>query len=148
MFKINKLESTLSNDCGLTTNDDGVCFNWSLHLEDSSNVQTISGMLHQLMDPRGEYLENYRCVDERQNFNTSTKAVYVTQLSDALMQLNILRYTDSISKKFIPNLIIDEQISLWSNRMLLSGVIYLNKEQSHCEHYTSGVKVDNILGLD
>ena len=46
-----------------TTNNDGVSIDWSLHLEDSSNVQTISWMLHQLMDPREEYLENYRCVD-------------------------------------------------------------------------------------
>ena len=46
MFEINKLESTLCNDCRHTTNN-----------EDSSNVQTISGMLHQLMDPMGEYLK-------------------------------------------------------------------------------------------
>ena len=61
MFKINKLESTLCNDCGHTTNNDGVCIDWSVHLEDSSNVQTISGIVHQLMDPRGEYLANNRC---------------------------------------------------------------------------------------
>ena len=42
-------------------------------------------MLHQLMDPRGEYLENYRSVDGCQKLNTSPKAVYVTQLSDALI---------------------------------------------------------------
>ena len=34
MFKINKLESTVSNDCGLTTNNDGVCIAWSLFLWD------------------------------------------------------------------------------------------------------------------
>ena len=90
MFKINKLESTFCNNCADTTNNDGVCIDWSLHLEDSSNVQTISGMLHQLMDPRGEYLENYRCVDRCQTLNTSTESVYVRALSDALsMQLNI-----------------------------------------------------------
>ena len=85
MFKINinKLESTLCNDCGLTANNDGVCIDWSLCLEDSRNLQTISGMLHQLMDPMGEYLENYRCVDGYQKLDTSTKAVYVIQLSDA-----------------------------------------------------------------
>ena len=54
MFKINKLESKLCNDCGHTTNNDGVCIDLSLHLEDLSNVQTISGMLHQLIDPKGE----------------------------------------------------------------------------------------------
>ena len=45
MFKINinKLESTLCNDCGHTTNNDGVCIDWSLRLEDSSNLQTIRG---------------------------------------------------------------------------------------------------------
>ena len=31
---------------------------------------------------------------------------------------------DDISKKFIPSLSIDEEISLWSNGMVLSGVIY------------------------
>ena len=61
MFKINKLESTLCNDYGHTTNNDGVCIDWSVHLEDSSNVQTISGIVHQLMDPRREYLANNRC---------------------------------------------------------------------------------------
>ena len=44
MFKINKLESTLCNGCGHTANNDGVCIDWSLHVEYSSNVQTISGI--------------------------------------------------------------------------------------------------------
>ena len=60
MFKINKLESALCNNCGHTTNNNDVFIDMSLHLEDSSNVQTISGTLHQLMDLREEYLENYR----------------------------------------------------------------------------------------
>ena len=77
IFKINKLESTLCNDRGHTTNNDGVYIDWSLHLVDSSNFHTISGMLHQLVDPRGEYLKNYRCADRCQKLNTSTKAVYV-----------------------------------------------------------------------
>ena len=34
MFKINKLKSKLCNDCSLTTNNDGVYIDWSLHLED------------------------------------------------------------------------------------------------------------------
>ena len=54
MFKNNNLESKLCNDCGHTTNNDGACIDWSLDLEDSSIVQTISGILHQLMSPRGE----------------------------------------------------------------------------------------------
>ena len=53
---------------------------------------------------------------------------YVTQLSDAhIIQLNIFKYIDGISKKFIPNLSIDEEISLWGNRMVLSGVIMKEK---------------------
>ena len=83
MFKINKLESILCNDCGHTTNNGGIFIDWYLHLK-------IQAMF-QLMDPRGEYLENYRCVDAYQKFNTSTKAVYVTQLYNALViQLNIM----------------------------------------------------------
>ena len=101
-------------------------------------------MSHQFTDPRGEYLENYRCADGSQKLNTSTKAIYVTQLSDALiMQLNIFKHIDRISKKFSPNLSIGEKISLWDNRMVLSGVIYHEGEQSHCGHYTSEVNVNN-----
>ena len=44
---------------------------------------------------------------------------------------------------FIPNLSIDEKISFGGNRMVLSGVIYHEREQSHCGHYTSGVNVNN-----
>ena len=148
MFKINKLESTLCNDCGHTTNNDDVCIDWSLHLENSSNFQTISGILHQLMDPRGEYLENYRCVDRCQKLNTSIKTVYAMQLSDApIIQLNIFKYIDVMSKKFISNLTIDEEISFWGSRMVLSGVIYHMGEQPHCVHYTSGVNLDNTWFL-
>ena len=66
----------------------------------------------------------------------STKAVYFTQLSDSLIiQLNIFKYIDDISKKFMPNLSIDEEISPWGNRMVLSGTVYHegDGEQSHCE---------------
>ena len=59
IFKIVKLDSTLCNDFGHTAKDDGVCIHWSFHLQDSSNIQTTNGMLHQLMDPREEYVENY-----------------------------------------------------------------------------------------
>ena len=44
-------------------------------------------------------------------------------------------------------MIIDEEISFWGNRMVLSGVIYQEGEQCHCEHYTSGVNVDNTWFL-
>ena len=88
MSKINELESTLCNDCGHTTKNDGVCIDWCLHLDNSNNVQKISRMSHQLMDPTGEYLDNYRCVYRYQKLNTSTKAVYVMQLSDALIIYN------------------------------------------------------------
>ena len=70
------------------------------------------------------------------------------ELSAALIiQLNIFKYTECASKKFIPNLIIDEEISLWGNRIVLSDVIYHEAEQSHCGHYTSGVNVDNTWFL-
>ena len=107
-------------------------------------------MLHQFMGPSGggEELENYRCVDGCQKLNTSTKAVYVTQLSDALiLQLNIFKYIDGIGKKFIPNVSIDGEISLRDNRMVFSGVIYHEGEQSHCGHYTSEVNMNNTWFL-
>ena len=42
---------------------------------------------------------------------------------------------------------IDKEISLWRNRMVLSGGIYGEGEQSHCGHYTLEVKVDNAWFL-
>ena len=58
MFKFKKLESAFFNDCGHIINN-VVCIEWFLHLEDSSNFQTVDGMLHQLMDPGGEILEGF-----------------------------------------------------------------------------------------
>ena len=59
----------------------------------------------------------------------------MSQLSDALIiQLNIFKHIDGISKKFIPYLSIDEEILLWGNTMVFSGVIYHEGEQSHCGH--------------
>ena len=37
IFKTKRLESTLCNACGHTASNDGVCIDWSLHLEDSTN---------------------------------------------------------------------------------------------------------------
>ena len=72
----------------------------------------------------------------------------MTQLSDALIiQLNIFKYIDRISKKLIPNLNTEEENSLWDNRMVLSGVIYHDGEQPYCAHYTSGVNVDDTWVL-
>ena len=52
------IKPALCNDFGLATNNDSVFFcMFSLHVEDSSNIQTISGMLRQFMDPKGKYLE-------------------------------------------------------------------------------------------
>ena len=63
--------------------------------------------------------------------NTLTKAGYVTQLSDALIiQLNIFKYIDVITKKVLCNLSVNEEIWLWGNAMLLFGVIYHEGEQS------------------
>ena len=84
MLKINKLESALCNDCGHATNNDGVCIYWSLYLEDSRSVQTISGILHQLVDPRREYLENHRGVGGCQKLNTSRKSMSHSYLMDIL----------------------------------------------------------------
>ena len=38
---------------------------------------------------------------------------------------------------------IDEEVVLWGNTMVLSGVIYHEGQQSDCGHYTSEVQVNN-----
>ena len=47
--KNDKLESTLCNDCGHTANNDGVCTDQSLHIDETSNVQTNNNQLINLM---------------------------------------------------------------------------------------------------
>ena len=129
IFKIGKLESTLCDECSHNTNN-GVCFDCSLHLNNSSNNQTIGWMLHQLMDPRGEVSENYRCADGFQKTNTSTKSVYVRQLSNKLViQKNIFKYIGGISNKVIHNVSIDEEISLWEIQCYFL-VFFIKKEDN------------------
>lgn len=87
-------------------------------------------MLHQLMDPRGEVLENYRCADGFQKTNTSTKSVYVRQLSNKLViQKNIFKYIGGISNKVIHNVSIDEKISLWEIQCYFL-VFFIKKEDN------------------
>ena len=70
-----------------------------------------------------------------------------------IIQLNIFKYIDGISKKFVPNFSIDEEVSLWGNRMELSRVIYHDGEQSHCApgdytgHYSPGVNMEKYLAF-
>ena len=59
------------------------------------------------------------------------------------IQLSIFKYIGGINKKVVPNLIIDEEIVLWGNAMVLSGVIYHKGQQSDHGYYTSGVKINN-----
>lgn len=58
-------------------------------------------------------LENCRCKDVKQKLNTSTKAAYVTKLSDALiMQLNIFKCIGGIIK-VSTSLSIGKKILYW-----------------------------------
>ena len=59
------------------------------------------------------------------------------------IQLNLFKHIGGIIQRVIPNSSIDGEISLWGNRIVLSGVIYHEPEQSHCRHYTSGVNFHN-----
>ena len=93
------------------------------------------------MDPRGEYLGNYRCADSCQKLNTSTKAVYLTQLSDALiLQLNTFKYIADISRKFI-----DKKISLWEQEWYFL-LLYITKENNLIADITYQ-ELDNIWFL-
>lgn len=101
IFKFDKLESMFCNNCGHTANVNGICIDLSLHFEYRSNVQTISGIYHYLMDPIEEYSENCRC-DVCQRLSTLSGAL--------VLQLNIVKYVGGIIKKVICNLSIDEEI--------------------------------------
>ena len=61
MFKVTTLESTVCQSCNHTIDKQETCNHLSLHLEDTSSLQTISGILRTVMDPHGMPLLNYRC---------------------------------------------------------------------------------------
>ena len=64
-----------------------------------------------------------------------------------IVQLSIFKFIGGINKKVIPNLSIDEEIVLWGNTMVLSGLVYYEGQQSDSEHYTSEVQMDKTWFL-
>ena len=107
--------------------------------KDSSNIQTISGILSQLTDPRGEYLENYRSANGCQKFNASAKAVCFTQLSDALIiQVNIFKYSGVSVIRLFPTYVLMRKFHLeeieWNYFLFflffLSGFSFMNVHDS------------------
>ena len=149
IFKLTMLESTVceKDDCGKAINVDNSHNVWTVELEDTRNLQTVSGILNNVMDPRGRPLTDYRC-DGCQTINSCTKAYYVTHISDfVIIQLNIFKYIDGAIKKMIPTLRIDEEIYLWGNTMTLHAIIYHVGQQANSGHYTSSVRVNDTWFL-
>ena len=77
-----------------------------------------------------------------------SKVPYIKEgsICPTIFDINI-KYIDGIIKKFIPNLSIDEEITLWGNKVVLFSVIYHEGEQSDCRHYTSGFMMENTWFL-
>ena len=145
MFKVSILESTVCerDDCHKARNVDDVGIDWQVNLEDTSYLQTVSGIISKIMDPRGTTLDHYIC-DGCHTRGSCTKAYCVTYTSDfIIIQLCIFKFIDGISEKIIPTLKIDEEIFLWGNTMTLHALIYHEGEQANSGHYTSGVKVND-----
>ena len=95
-------------------------------------------MLHQSMDPRGDYLEHYRCADGCQKLEYINKdSTYHTVIWCTNCTTKHFQISGDINRKFVPNLSINDEISLWGNRMVLFDII------CHSGHYTSRVKVNN-----
>ena len=91
------------------------------------------------MDPRGEYLENYRCANGCQKFNASAKAVCFTQLSDALIiQVNIFKYSGVSVIRLFPTYVLMRKFHLeeieWNYFLFflffLSGFSFMNVHDS------------------
>ena len=77
-LELMNFESALCNDCGHTKNNDGVCIDWSLYLDNSSNHQTIRGVATSVNGRNKGRIFRKLDVDECHKINASTKAVYVT----------------------------------------------------------------------
>ena len=125
----------------LSFNDDYM-FKTTDALRGFNNVQKISGMLNQLIDPRGEYLENYREADWCQKLSMSKRQYMSHNYLIHYYTTKLFKCISGVRKK-VPKLSIDKKILLWGNRMMLSSVIYHGWEQPHCGHYISGVQKDD-----
>ena len=144
IFKLVKHEWTLCNACQLDTHMNVTSFDFSVPISDTTHLLTINDIVHDIMNPHGMPLNDYRC--DRpicQLVNSSTQAVSITYLSDMfIIQLGIFQFVDGVSKKVIPTLIIDEEINVWDT-MTLHAIIYHKGEQANSGHYTSGVKIND-----
>ena len=103
MFKVGTLETTVCQNCGHSIDKSETCNHISLNLEDTNNLQTVSGILNMVMDPHGKLLLDYRC-DNCHSICSCTKAYCVTDISDVLIiQLVIFKFTNGRIKKVIPS---------------------------------------------
>ena len=144
IFKLVKHEWTFCNACQIDTHVNVASFDFSVPINDTTYPLTINNIVHELMNPHGVPLKDYRCDRPTcQLVNSSTQAVSVTHISDMfIIQLGIFQFVDGISKKIIPRLNIDEEIHIWDT-MTLHAIIYHQGEQANSGHYTSAVKIND-----
>ena len=60
--------------------------------------------------------------------------VYISHV--LIIQLLIFKHENSVSQKLKPNLIVDEEITIFRNTMKLNGII-LHERKQFSRHYTS-----------
>ena len=144
IFKISTFESVLCN-CQYSIDQNKGSLDLQVNLEDTDNVETISGLIDMMLNAHGEPLLDYTC-DKCHGLNTSTKSFNVTNTPNyMILHLCIFTY-DSVNgtvRKIVPRLTIDDEIHLWGNTMSLHAVIYHQGEECNSGHYTAGVRIED-----
>ena len=155
LFKITINKSLLCNNCNKESFSQDVTPIFQLDIEKTQELQSISELFERTFDSRGRFNLEYRCEQQLDQSNnviegcnevgTCTESLQLTDIGDFLIIcLRIYTEDDEGNKsKFIPNLIIDQELVKY-DYFDLNGIIWHHGKSLEFGHYTSNVKVNGV----
>ena len=152
MFRFTKNQEIVceisNSGCGKTFSRHESSLAFSLNLENTVEQQSIQGLLNRVLDPHGHQIPEYKREIENgigcNKRGCCTKSTSITDIVNIfIIQLMIFscgRWGNT--QKFIPNLIIDQEIRRF-DLFALQGIIWHEGNSMNSGHYTSTIKVNN-----
>ena len=152
MFRFTKNEDVaceINNfGCGRTFSRHETSLAFSLNLETTVEQQSIQGLLNKMLDPHSHQIPEYKC--EMENGIGCNKRGYCTKPTSITDIVNIFIIQLMIfsckrlgsTQKFIPNLIIDQEIRRFE-LFALQGIIWHEGNSMNWGYYTSTINVNN-----
>ena len=142
-FKLQARQSTFCENTGCFHNSEGITYErtLTLNIEQTYDYQSINKIL--LRSMFRHHLPDYRC-EGCQSVGFCYKTNSICHLPDILIiTLSFFKpVTDGFLQKFIPNLIINDSISLYGKNLDLFGIVYYSGQTMNSGHYTSALNLN------